>query len=119
MPANYHLIAGMARSYKNHLCAISSRATSTSSGQAWPGSLGIYIKRRIEVYFCYNTTMKQKPLIETNPYLRDPAKLRKLLVTNVSTSTAVETGASVDSISRMLEKSEKPAPFKTTQRSSR
>jgi hypothetical protein len=63
--------------------------------------------------------MKRKPLTETNPYLRDPEKLRKLLVTNVSSSTAIETGASVDSIARMLEKSDKPAPLKTTQRSSR
>jgi len=63
--------------------------------------------------------MKQKPLIETNPYLRNPEKLRKLLVTNVSSSTAIETGASVDSIARMLEKSENIIPLKMTQRSSR
>jgi hypothetical protein len=63
--------------------------------------------------------MKQKPLIETNPYLRDPEKLRKLLITNVSSSTAIETGASVDSIARMLEQTKNTAPLKTTQRSSR
>ena len=63
--------------------------------------------------------MKQKPLIETNPYLRNPEKLRKLLVTNVSSSTAIETGASVDSIARMLEKNENIIPLKMTQRSSR
>lgn len=63
--------------------------------------------------------MKQKPLIKTNPYLRNPEKLRKLLVTNVSSSTAIETGASVDSIARMLEKSENIIPLKMTQRSSR
>jgi hypothetical protein len=63
--------------------------------------------------------MKQKPLIETNPYLRDPEKLRKLLVTNVSSSTAIETGVSVESIARMLEETKKPTPLKTTQRSAR
>jgi hypothetical protein len=47
--------------------------------------------------------MKQKPLIETNPYLRDPEKFRKALITNVTSSTAIETGAPVASIVRMLE----------------
>jgi len=63
--------------------------------------------------------MKQKPLIETNPYLRDPEKLRKLLIANVSSSTAIETGAPVDSIARMLEETRKTVPLKTTRRSSR
>ncbi len=62
--------------------------------------------RRIGVtgfgYFCYNLDMEQKPLIETNPYLRDPEKFRRALITNVSSSTAVETGASVESISHTL-----------------
>ena len=68
---------------------------------------------------CYNSTMKQRPLIETNPYLRDPEKLRKLLFTNVSSSTAIETGASVDSVARMLQETRITTPPKTTQRSSR
>jgi DNA mismatch endonuclease (patch repair protein) len=34
----------------------------------------------------------QMPLIETNPLLRNPAKSRNALVTNVSSSTSVETG---------------------------
>ena len=42
---------------------------------------------------CYHCTMAKKPLIETNTYLRDPVQYRTRLVTNVSTSTAVETGA--------------------------
>ena len=63
--------------------------------------------------------MKQKPLIETNPYLRDPEKLRKALITSVASSTAIETGASVDSIARMLEETRRTASLKTTQRSSR
>lgn len=56
--------------------------------------------------------MAQKPLIETNPYLRDPVKFREALITNVSSSTAVETGASVESIARALVEGEKSMPLK-------
>jgi hypothetical protein len=35
--------------------------------------------------------MEKKPLIETNPYLRTPDAYRKALITNVSSSTAIET----------------------------
>jgi len=45
---------------------------------------------------------KQKPLIETNPYLRNTRKYRKALLLSVASSTAVETGASVESIVRTL-----------------
>ncbi len=47
--------------------------------------------------------MLNKPLIETNSYLRDPEQFRKALITSVSSSTAIETGAPVESIARMLE----------------
>ena len=50
--------------------------------------------------------MEQKPLIETNPYLRDPEKFRKALIMSVASSTAIETGASIASIARMLEDGE-------------
>ena len=50
--------------------------------------------------------MDPKPLIETNPYLRDPKKFRKALITSVASSTAIETGAPVASIVRMLEEGE-------------
>lgn len=63
--------------------------------------------------------MKQKPLIETNPYLRDPKKFRKALITSVASSTAIETGAPVASIARMLEEAGKIEPLKTTQGSAR
>ena len=63
--------------------------------------------------------MKQKPLIETNPYLRDPNKFRKALITSVASSTAIETGAPVASIARMLEEAGKAEPLKTTQGSAR
>jgi hypothetical protein len=34
--------------------------------------------------------MSIKPLIETNPYLKDPAKRKTLLDKSVATSTAIE-----------------------------
>jgi len=46
--------------------------------------------------------MQKKPLIQTNPYLRAPEQYRKALVTNVSSSTAIETGATVASIVKTL-----------------
>ena len=48
--------------------------------------------------------MSKKPLIETNPHLRDPKKYKKALIVNVATSTAIETGKSSKSIARMLRK---------------
>lgn len=63
--------------------------------------------------------MEQKPLIETNPYLRDPEKFRRALITSVASSTAIETGASVVSIIRMLEEGVKTDPLTTTQDSAR
>ena len=45
---------------------------------------------------------KQKPLIETNLYLRNPKKYRKSLILSVASSTSIETGASVESIVRAL-----------------
>ena len=49
-----------------------------------------------------------KPLIETNPHLKDPAKYRRALIANVASSTAVETGTSVESIARILTEGEAP-----------
>ncbi len=49
--------------------------------------------------------MNKRPLIETNPYLRDPEKFRKALITNISTSIAIETGATAESIARTLTES--------------
>lgn len=53
---------------------------------------------------------KQKPLIETNPYLKNPKKYRKALILSVASSTAIETGASVESIRKALsgQSTEKP-----------
>jgi len=63
--------------------------------------------------------MEKKPLIETNPFLRDPDKFRKALITSVASSTAIETGAPVASIARMLEEGEKPEPLTKTPGSAR
>lgn len=63
--------------------------------------------------------MDKRPLIETNPYLRDPKKFRKALIANVSSSTAVETGAPVESIARTLTEGEKAEPVKKPQGSVR
>jgi hypothetical protein len=41
-----------------------------------------------------NFSMKQKPRIETTPYLRDPEKFRKALITSVASSTVIEASAS-------------------------
>lgn len=68
---------------------------------------------------CYNLPMKQKPLIETNRYLRDPEKFRKALIQSVASSTAIETGAPVASVARMLEEGAKPEPLTSTPGSAR
>ncbi|MGH8508391.1 MAG: hypothetical protein ACREVH_06690 [Gammaproteobacteria bacterium] len=64
---------------------------------------------------CYYYTMLRKPLIETNPYLRVPEQYRKALITNVSSSTAVETGAPIESIVRTLTEGEKAKRVKNPQ----
>ncbi len=59
--------------------------------------------------------MEQKPLIETNPYLRDSEKFRKALITSVASSTAIETGAPVASIVRMLQEGAKTRSLSKSQ----
>jgi hypothetical protein len=63
--------------------------------------------------------MSKKSLLETNPYLKAPEKYRKALITNVATSTAIETGASIESITRKLAKTEKITKIKIPHHSSR
>jgi hypothetical protein len=65
--------------------------------------------------------MSDKPLIETNPDLRDPEQFRTALITSVASSTAIETGASLESIARMLTniKSDEPLMTKMPQGSAR
>ena len=48
--------------------------------------------------------MDKKPLASTNRHLRNTAEYRKALLTNVSSSTAIETGDRVADISKNLAK---------------
>lgn len=59
---------------------------------------------------CYHPGMPKKPLIETNTHLSDPSRYRKGLVTNVSTSTSIETGTKPESIARTLNKRDLEKP---------
>jgi len=63
--------------------------------------------------------MSKKSLLETNLFLKDPVKYRKALITNVATSTAIETGASIESITRKLAKTEKATKIRLPRHSSR
>lgn len=63
--------------------------------------------------------MQKKPLIETNPHLAITVQYRKALVTNVASSTAIETGASVESITRLLTEPQKTPAVKKTGHSPR
>lgn len=46
--------------------------------------------------------MQKRSLIETNPYLQDPGQYQESLITNVSSSTAIETGDSTSSVANTL-----------------
>ncbi len=63
--------------------------------------------------------MRKKPLIETNPYLKAPDKYRQALITNISSSTAIETGVPVEEIARILSQTEKAEPVKKPKSSAR
>ena len=63
--------------------------------------------------------MSKKPLIETNPYLKDKARYYRDLITAVSTSTAIETGARPDTIAKSLPHLPARSPVKARRRSSR
>jgi hypothetical protein len=63
--------------------------------------------------------MLKKPLIETNPYLKDPVRYHRDLITSVSSSTAIETGTSVATIAKTLPLEPKLFPIRTSGGSSR
>ena len=46
--------------------------------------------------------MSKKSLLESNPYLKDPAKYHDALITSVSSSTAIETATSTLSVAQSL-----------------
>ena len=62
---------------------------------------------------CYHYTMLKKPLIQTNPYLKDPERYRRDLVTSVASSTAIETGAMVKTIAKTLPLNPESLPVRT------
>ena len=53
-------------------------------------------------FLVYNYFMQRKPLIETNPYLKTQEKYWRSLVTNVASSTAIETGKNTETIVKTL-----------------
>ena len=57
--------------------------------------------------------MSKKPLIKTNPYLKDAARYQHDLITSVSSSTAIETGARVATIAKTLPRKPGTLPVKT------
>ena len=63
--------------------------------------------------------MRKKPLIETNPYLKEPEKYRQALITNISSSTSVETGVPAEEIARILTQTVKAEPVKKPKSSAR
>ena len=46
--------------------------------------------------------MVEKPLIETNPYLRDQGQYKRMLLINVGSSAAIELGSFPAEISQAL-----------------
>ncbi len=64
--------------------------------------------REIRARRWYNLFVDDKPLIETNPYLRDPEQYEKSLFINVTTSTAVELGKVPASMIRALKNKKRP-----------
>ena len=63
--------------------------------------------------------MSKKPLIETNPYLKDPVRYYRDLIANVASSTAIETGAKVETIAKSLPPIPSPLPVKARRGSAR
>ena len=46
--------------------------------------------------------MKQNTLSQTNPHIRDRSKANKALLRNLASSTAIETGESIEKIENKL-----------------
>ena len=57
--------------------------------------------------------MRKKPLIETNPHLRDAEKRRARVITSVATSTSIETGEKPETIARKLKRHARLASVKS------
>ena len=63
--------------------------------------------------------MSKKPLIETNPYLKNTVRYRRDLITNVASSTAIDTGARVSTIAKTLTQKPRLPPVKARRGSAR
>ena len=50
--------------------------------------------------------MKRKPLSQTNPHLRDTEAAKRRLIRSIASSTAIETGESVQAIEEKLRRLE-------------
>ena len=48
--------------------------------------------------------MKRKPLSQTNPHLRDTEAAKRRLIRSIASSTAIETGESVQAIEEKLKR---------------
>ncbi len=46
--------------------------------------------------------MNKNSLKATNPHLQDPDNYRQALIANVASSTAIETGSSVEEVAQLL-----------------
>jgi len=46
--------------------------------------------------------MKNKSLAATNPFLKDPVLARKRIIRSIASSTAIETGESIEVIEKKL-----------------
>jgi len=53
--------------------------------------------------------MKNKSLTATNPFLKDPVLARKRIVRSIASSTAIETGESIEVIEKKL--NQKPSRY--------
>jgi hypothetical protein len=63
--------------------------------------------------------MSKRPLIETNPYLKDPARYRRDLIRSVASSMAIETGTPVAVIAKSLRLEPKALAVRARRGSSR
>lgn len=60
----------------------------------------------------YNLIMKSKSLAKTNHYLKNQPDLRKAFIRNIASSTAVETGQSVEELVEEMTKQLESKPSK-------
>lgn len=64
--------------------------------------LGIVHQHLSVQNFAIMLIMKQKTLIQTNQYLKDHIKARRLLIRSLASSTAIETGEAIEKLEEKL-----------------